>query len=167
MAKQVFSKTQKIILVIVLFVFASVLLTCSSKKEECVDPPSSTKKAASQQIKGKKVSDWCRTCVMGPKGWASCQTVYAQNDKEARDSVKARSLEQACLDSGFEKGVCPEKALISSRCKGDPPPTRGGAPKALQKAFFNKQLKQSPKPNSSEDHQKKKGDQEKKKGNFS
>lgn len=127
---------------------ALALAGCEKKEEvKCEDL-----KPATQQPKPKKSleplsmlaagnrdpsSDWCRTCVMGPKGWASCQTVYAENKEESRDAIKVRSREKACDDAGFAKGQCPDKAVLGVTCKGDKAPAGNDrAVKGMQAVFF-------------------------------
>jgi hypothetical protein len=87
-------------------------------------------------------ADWCRTCVMSPQGFASCQRVYAQSTDETRDSVRQRSLDKACADAGFEKDACPKQAIIAVGCKDDPPQPGVKDPgQALQDLFLSTQGK--------------------------
>ena len=121
-------------------------VACSSDKEkECVDPPGTEGKVqkvtrthlGTNNRPADPNADWCRACVMGPKGWASCQIAYATKMGEDRAQIKERSRQKACLDAGFKKGECPESALKDITCKGDPTPE--GADKmgeALQKIFL-------------------------------
>lgn len=82
-------------------------------------------------------ADWCRACVMSPKGFASCQRVYAETTTEPREVVRQRSLDKACLDAGFGKGACPDQAIIAVGCKDDPPaPGTKNAGEALQQLFM-------------------------------
>jgi hypothetical protein len=105
-----------------------------SKDPDCVDPP---KQAAEPEGKPTKVErfglgragdedkekkDWCRACVMSKVGYASCQKVYADEPGEARDALRARARAKACSDAKFPKDQCPDSAVISLLCKGDPPP---------------------------------------------
>ncbi len=117
----------------VTFLFMSVaILGCTKKDEkECVDPPEAKdgKIKVTREHLGKMSTpppdpnaDWCQTCVMGPKGWASCQVVFAEKMGEDREVIKARSRKNACLDAGFEEEKCPEPAVRMVRCKGDPEP---------------------------------------------
>ncbi len=127
-------------------------LGCSrAREEECVDPPKSatTKKKYTHDQLGKVPqtpdpnADWCRTCVKSPKGWASCQLVYATEAGEDRAEVKKRSRQRACDDAGYAKGACPDKAVIAVSCKGDAPPVSPAeAQKALQRLFFRNKGKQ-------------------------
>jgi hypothetical protein len=141
----------------------TALLGCFKGKEvECRDP-----QPASQNTPAKKLDsfgaagarerspddDWCRACVMGPKGWASCQTVYAKSKGESREALKESSKEKACDDAGFEKGGCPDKAVLGITCKGDkPPPGSEDAAKAMQAVFFGKKgaKKEKPEPQKEE-----------------
>ncbi len=128
---------------------AALVIGCSSKEQEqeCVDPPAAEKttKTVTHDNLGrvsapaKKGGDWCRTCVMGPKGWASCQVAHAEKEGEDRATIKARARERACDDAGFPKGQCPDKAVLAVTCKGDKKPGSAEDPaRALQKMFFPK-----------------------------
>ncbi len=139
------NSTRAVFVEFILLGIVMLILSCSqnkNKEEECVDPPESEKKTkivTRDRIRinrgiDKSKADWCRTCVMGPKGWASCQVVYADSDSESRDAVKARSREKACDDAGFKKGVCPEKAVIGVSCKGDKSSDKQA--KAVKDVFF-------------------------------
>ncbi|MCP4676669.1 MAG: hypothetical protein GY854_14390 [Deltaproteobacteria bacterium] len=142
-----------------------VLFACSSKKDEaadCVDPPAAQKKqvvtrenlGVTKGAGGRKAgADWCRACVFGPKGWASCQVAYAENEGENRQAVKDRARQKACDDAGFAKGKCPQEAVKAMTCKGDKPGKKSKDPaKELQKLFFpkkgdgEKNMPASPKP---------------------
>lgn len=84
----------------------------------------------------KKNNDWCRACVMGPKGYASCQRVYGDTPDEPRDRIRERALKRACADSGYAGEACPAQAVIGQSCKGDPPPPGAMAPgDALQNLY--------------------------------
>ncbi len=128
-----------------------LLAACSSKKDEavdCVDPPAAQKKQSGTREKlgvakgvgvRKAGADWCRACVFGPKGWASCQVAYAENQGEDRQAVRDRARQKACDDAGFAKGKCPADAVKAMTCKGDKPGAKVKDPaKALQKLFFPK-----------------------------
>ncbi len=131
-----------------LLLLFSLVFACSSQKaeKECVDPPKSVVPKTLRSLgeggpKKKPVNkakaDWCRACVMGPKGWASCMKVFAEKQDEARDRTKQRAKEKACIDSGYEKDQCPQKAVIALTCKGDPPPKGTTTPaKALQQLYY-------------------------------
>jgi hypothetical protein len=125
----------------------TALLGCFKGKEvECRDP-----QPASQNTPAKKLDsfgaagarerspddDWCRACVMGP----------------SREALKESSKEKACDDAGFEKGGCPDKAVLGITCKGDkPPPGSEDAAKAMQAVFFGKKgaKKEKPEPQKEE-----------------
>ena len=120
---------------------------CWNKAEpECEAPaPVAAKKkterkplqAINVSAQEKRDKDWCRACVMGPKGWASCQTAYAFEESETRESLKGRAREKACDDAGFEKNACPDKAVLAVLCKGEDPPSGSeNVAKALQSAFL-------------------------------
>ena len=130
-----------------------VLLAACSKKDaelDCVEPePPATQKK--QSVTRKKLgatkgggarkagADWCRACVFGPKGWASCQVAYAENQGEDRQAIKDRAREKACDDAGFAKGKCPTQAVKAITCKGDKAGAKTKDPaKELQKLFFPK-----------------------------
>jgi hypothetical protein len=130
---------------VVLLAVGLCLAACKPESEEpdCVpaEPAKVEKKAKVKKVRrvstiDKKKADWCRACVMGPKGWASCQVAYGEPGED-REVVRARSREKACDDAGFEKGKCPDKAVLAIKCKGDQPKATSGDPaRALQKAFF-------------------------------
>ena len=122
-----------------------------SKEPECVEPPQQQGESISKKVTQTRINvkepdpekldkDWCRTCVMGPRGWASCQVVFAETDGESRENIQQRARQKACLDSGFAEGTCPENAVVAMSCKGDKTTdTRGNPAKALQQVFFGKQ----------------------------
>lgn len=110
---------------------------CSGEKqpdEECVDPPKKAVKQDAPKTKlerfglgragdeNKDQKNWCRACVMSKVGYASCQKVYADQPDEPRDALKARARAKACQDAKFPTDACPDGAVISLLCKGDPPP---------------------------------------------
>ncbi|MCP4605762.1 MAG: hypothetical protein GY847_35450 [Proteobacteria bacterium] len=143
--------SNKAVFKLILIGVIALISACSSenKEVECVDPPQEdkkTKKVVTRDRlnttgwnKARKDADWCRTCVMGPKGWASCQVAYAEKEGESRDVVKKRSQGKACDDAGFEKGTCPTKAVVAQTCKGDKSLKKNeGQAKALQGLFFPK-----------------------------
>ena len=107
---------------------------CSPKSKEidCEDT-SSGKKAVTGEAKTEATgpdrdeSDWCHACVLGPKGYTSCQRVYAVDERESRDSLRKRSADRACKDAGFKEGECPASSIISMVCKG------ANLPKAMPK----------------------------------
>lgn len=122
---------------------------CSEKTEQpdCVpQKPSAPAQAAGVERTAvakipvdKEKADWCRACVLGPHGYASCQRVYAAAEGELRDDVRARAKKQACDDAGFKPGECQDKNVIALLCKGDPPPPNATEPgKALQMLFYGK-----------------------------
>jgi hypothetical protein len=132
-----------------LFVIAlsAIFLACSSKSKEPDCVPASTDQGQPMKVtrtpvivpapQSLKDGKWCQACVIGPKGWASCQVAFAQNESEAEEALKARSREQACLDAGFEKGKCPQDATVRIKCKGDSPSKNQVTPgKALQDLFY-------------------------------
>ena len=118
------------------FVLAALLAGCSSTVEEpdCVPDPNAKPIVIEKKYErvglgkaGKealKKHDWCRACVMSKMGFASCQKVYSDEPGELKDkkSLKGKAREKACADAGFKKGSCPDSAIISIICKGDPPP---------------------------------------------
>lgn len=126
---------------------ALALPACSSEKKEpdCVPAAEPKRLAEGQKIEmtplqidsaEKEKLDWCRACIMGPKGYASCQRVYARTPTEPREEVRKRAREKACVDSGFPADACPTTAEIGIVCKGDPPPPNSGDPaKALQNMY--------------------------------
>jgi hypothetical protein len=151
-----FPKTREGILwrtAVALAAAALVLPACSSEKKEqdCV-PATGAKPEAGKKMEmtpllvenqGKKDNDWCRACIMGPKGYASCQRVYGDTPTEPRDGIRERARVKACVDSGFPKDACPASATIGIACKGDPPPPSAGNPgKILQDMY--KQLNPPP-----------------------
>jgi len=80
-------------------------------------------------------NDWCRVCVMGER-FASCQRVYGVTAEEPRDKIKERARVKACEDAGYPAAACPQKAIIGTICKGDPPPAGSQDPaKAIQTLF--------------------------------
>ncbi len=126
---------------------------CSSQKkaQECEDQPKrvveSTElgKVGVTAFKDKRDpdTDRCVACVMSPAKYATCQTVYAKSKDEKRDSIRARAREKACDDAGFKKGECPDSAVISLVCKGEPRPDNATDPgRAIQKLFQGKKVKQ-------------------------
>ncbi|MDD5306268.1 MAG: hypothetical protein PHU25_03000 [Deltaproteobacteria bacterium] len=119
-------------------------LACHKPAEECPDPAKGAagKKARIERRNLGRVgdddpnADWCRACVMGPKGFASCQRALAESPAETKDVLRAKARDRACKDSGFT-GECPDKAVIGMFCKGDQPPKDGLTPgKALQQIYF-------------------------------
>lgn len=102
--------------------------------EECVDSgkaPMVIEKTP-LRLKQKKSDDFCQACVMAKAGFASCQRVWKLKGEE-RAALKTRAKKKACEDAGYTLETCPEKALISNICKGDPPPPgTTSAGKALQ-----------------------------------
>lgn len=106
-----------------------------SKEPECVDPPAEAAKPDPQPTKverfglgragdeDKEQKDWCRACVMSKLGYASCQKVYADQPDVPRDDLRARARAKGCADAKFPSDACPDSAVISLLCKGDPPPS--------------------------------------------
>ncbi len=138
------SRLYKKVLKFVFFGYFALVFACSSEKKEkeCVDPPPAPSKKVTEMplpmksTVDKSKADWCRACVMGPKGWASCMKVYAENEGETRDLLKNRARDKACVDSGYEKDKCPQQSVIALTCKGDAPPKGTTTPgKALQQLF--------------------------------
>jgi len=126
---------------------ASFLASCSSdeKEPDCVPAPvaDSAKKPKIVSTPlfiddqaGKKDNDWCRACVMGNKGYASCQRIYGDTPTEARDAIKERARIKACVDSGYTAENCPPTAMIGMVCKGDPPPANAPAPGAILQDLY-------------------------------
>ena len=120
-----------------LALIAALAFGCSGEKqteEECEDPPEKAQQPDAKNTKlerfglgragdeDKQKKDWCRACVMSKVGYASCQKVYADEPGESRDSLKARARDKACKDAKFKTNECPDSAVISLLCKGDPPP---------------------------------------------
>lgn len=137
---------------------------CNTQKSEpeCIEPPKSNPQKVVVQRRlpiqppdpEKQKRDWCRTCVMGPEGWASCQVAFGETDDEPRDLIKKRSRERACLDSGFKEGECPDNRVVAVTCKGEETPKgHDETAKALQKAFFSKRA-QDDKPAEAKDGKK-------------
>jgi hypothetical protein len=131
---------------------ASVTAACGGGEEE-VDCVPAEKPAPKPEKKAKVVKrvlnpqamanpdgNWCRACVMGPRGYASCQKVYEQNSDEELASIRRRARTKACLDAGFkDDSSCPDAAIIGLTCKGDPPPPNATDPStALQQLFYGK-----------------------------
>lgn len=125
---------------------ALALPACSSEKKEpdCV-PAADAKPEAGKKYevtplvtgdKDKKDNDWCRACIMGPKGYASCQRVYGDTPAEPREKVRARARAKACVDSGFPADACPETATIGIVCKGEPPPPNAGDPAKILQGMY-------------------------------
>ncbi|MCU0663145.1 MAG: hypothetical protein MUC50_12575 [Myxococcota bacterium] len=137
-----------------LLYFLALLLLggCHSQAEapQCDTAPAPAPAVKTVPVPDKKPApdaDWCRVCVMGPKGFASCQRVYAQTKEESRDTVRQRSLDKACQDAGFSQGSCPKGAIIAEGCKGDPP--KAGvkdAGQALQDLYLGTKGPKGPKP---------------------
>ena len=125
-----------------IFVLAAVLFGCSSTVEEpdCVPDPNAKPIVIEKKYErvglgkaGKKAlekHDWCRACVMGKVGFASCQKVYSDEPGEVEDKnlLRGKAREKGCSDAGFKKGECPDSAIISIICKGDPPPAGTKSP---------------------------------------
>ena len=119
-----------------IFVLAAVLSGCSSTVEEpdCVPDPDAKPIVIEKKYErvglgkaGKealKKHDWCRACVMSKMGFASCQKVYSDEPGKLEDKnpLRGKAREKACTDAGFKKGKCPDSAIISIICKGDPAP---------------------------------------------
>jgi hypothetical protein len=137
-------------------VAALAAAACSSEKAQpdCVPAPASkpAEKGAKYEMTPlggldaeKKDNDWCRACVMGPKGYASCQRVYGDTPTEAREVIRVRARDKACADAGFPKDACPASATIGIVCKGDPPPPNAGDPAKILQGMY-KQLNPPPAP---------------------
>jgi hypothetical protein len=119
-------------------------LACSKPADECPDPAKAVggKKFRLERRNLGKVgeddpnADWCRACVMGPRGYASCQRAVAEGPADTKDALRAKAKDRACKDSGFT-AQCPDKAVVGIFCKGDNPP-KGSltAGQALQKIYF-------------------------------
>lgn len=84
-------------------------------------------------------ANWCRSCILGPKGWASCQVAWDATNEEAREALEARARDLACKDAGFGAGQCPPAPNFNTRCKGDKIPEGSVTPgKALQNIYLKK-----------------------------
>ena len=125
---------------------ALLAASCARKSEEakCDDPPSandSTKSGAASSTPAKATMEakdlmWCRSCVVGPAGYMSCQTVRQKMTTETKDETRDRARLAACKDAGFPEGTCPSSGVISVTCKGDPPPEdKTAAGKAMLNAL--------------------------------
>lgn len=132
---------------------ALALPSCSSEKKEpdCV-PAADAKPEKGQKVEvtpllvgnqDKKDNDWCRVCIMGPKGYASCQRVYGDTKAEPREPIRERARVKACVDAGFPADACPTTAVIGIVCKGDPPPPNAGNPAAILQDMY-KQMNPPP-----------------------
>ena len=125
----------------------AVTASCARKSapEKCEDTAAGAavpQKAAEPQKAAKPVQTaaadamWCRSCVVGPAGYMSCQTVRQETTTEAKDQLRDRARLAACKDAGFAEGTCPASGVISLTCKGDPPPTdKTAAGKAMLNAL--------------------------------
>jgi hypothetical protein len=151
------SRARKTSLALAATALAAALIGCSSAKQdkdaekECVDPPAAAADKARKTVKverfglgrageeDKESKDWCRACVMSKIGYASCQRVFAAKPDEPRESLKARARDKACVDAKFPVDACPDQAVISNVCKGEPPPAgttdQGTALQNLYKAL--------------------------------
>jgi hypothetical protein len=142
---------------------AAALAACSQDKKatDCVpavgaaaatQPKVTSRRLFVDDQAGKKDNDWCRACVMGTKGYASCQRVYGDTPTEARDAIKERARVKACVDTGYTATACPASATIGIVCKGDPPPPGATDPgAALQNLYrsLNPNGPVAPKPSAS------------------
>jgi len=118
------------------------------KEPDCVPDPNAAPKKIEKKVErfglGKvgqdklKENEWCRACVMSRSNFASCQRVYAEQPGKIDDKgpLKKRALDKACADAGYPKDECPQSAVISVLCKGDPPPTGTKAPGAAVQDLF-------------------------------
>lgn len=118
----------------------------ASGEQDCVQATDSTPEQVvleRTKLKIDRDADWCRACVMGLKGYASCQRVYASDEKEERVALRQRALDKACLDAGYEAGVCPAGAVIGALCKGEKEPKdMPTAAQALQRFYEGKPIRQ-------------------------
>lgn len=114
---------------------ASLGTGCSSKSKasECAD--TETSEPAKAVVPDKSESDWCHACVLGPKGYASCQKVYAVDERESRDSLRKRAKDRACTDAGYKEGECPAGAIGSLVCKGAALPKAMPSNEGVAQAF--------------------------------
>ncbi len=138
----------KNIFILMVFALGPALPGCGSESgaKDCVPAP---KDAAQKTIvertrlKVDKDGDWCRACVMGLKGYASCQRVYALEDGQERVALRQRALDKACLDAGYEPGKCPVQAVVGVLCKGEKEPEdMPSAAQALQRFYEGKPIRQ-------------------------
>ncbi len=102
---------------------------CKSGKEpDCAPAPAAAQPETKEPVdKGKvivsaKDADWCRACVVGPKGYMSCKKVDGTPGPEHRSGLRARARLEACLDSGFTEESCPKENVMAIVCKGDAEP---------------------------------------------
>lgn len=140
-------------LVLMLVALLLLMSACGRKPEaaECDDPPPASGAEKSEGSSGAaaatapkpepiqieaKDSMWCRSCVVGPAGYMSCQTVHQAVTTETTDALRDRARLAACKDAGFAEGKCPAQGVISLVCKGDPPPAdETAAGKAMLEAL--------------------------------
>ncbi len=132
---------------ILIALLAAIVFVSACKRsdapEECVDPkgtavtPKEASKSAAAPVKmNDKDIPWCRSCVVGPAGFMSCQTVRKENTAETDAALRDRARIAACVDSGFTKDNCPASNVVSTACKGDPPPAdKTAAAKAMLNAL--------------------------------
>jgi hypothetical protein len=119
----------------------------SDNNEECVDPAASAGAKATVDSKAsaskstpvnlnEKDMMWCRSCVVGPAGFMSCQTIRQSDAAETTAALRDRARVAACVDSGFTKDHCPASNVVTTACKGDPPPAdKTAAAKAMLDAL--------------------------------
>jgi hypothetical protein len=135
--------------VLLVAALAAALAGCSSEKKEADCVPAVGGDAAGKAKivstplfvdpqAGKKNNDWCRACVMGTKGYASCQRVFGDTPDEPRDKIRERARIKACVDSGYTETNCPAGAIIGQSCKGDPPPPGSMDPGAALQNLYQK-----------------------------
>lgn len=139
---------KKIPKLFVFYVFLFLSLGCKSKEEPECEPanPSAQTETNTPLDKGRvlvapKDADWCRACVVGPKGYMSCKKVDGQPGPEHRRGLRARARLEACLDSGFTEENCPKENVMAIVCKGDSEPNQEQKTKTAQKVL--KALKNS------------------------
>jgi len=96
-------------------------LSCSSrdKPPECAPAPQAAAKGGMKTTVIKRADlDWCQACVKG-KRWVSCQTADAAKKGEAREILKRRAVEKACVDAEYEKDQCPDASVFLLKCRGE------------------------------------------------
>ncbi len=95
-------------------------------KSAAISSSESANKTENVAELNKKTSDdnaWCRSCVVGPAGFMSCQTVRDESAAQATAELREKARIKACVDSGFTEDNCPDSKIISLQCKGDPQPS--------------------------------------------
>ena len=126
---------------VLIAVFTALTASCARKSapEKCEDTAAGAaapQKTAAPVQTATADAMWCRSCVVGPAGYMSCQTVRQVTKTETTEQLRDRARLAACKDAGFAEGTCPASGVISLACKGDPPPTdKTAAGKAMLNAL--------------------------------